>query len=378
MKSVVVLSGDQSSSSSNFYDSVATIKLEGTPVTFGRIETVEPMFDSEAPENRGMVLIKVKAFSCNFRDKALIFSASLPREQEYPEGAYSYIGSEFVGEVVAVGAGVTVLREGDRVIGDNQYPGGAYPGVPTNHASRRYLAVHEAKLVKIPQAMRDEVAAAFSIGAQTSYSMIRKLHLTKDANVLVTAARSNTSLFAMNALKNHQVNVHAISTSMWPEIRLEQLGLEELVQVDLMIGPLSDNEALSNIVFKVGGFDHVIDPFFDLHIGKVVDLMKIGAKYITCGFYDQYSHIIGNQFQYLGLRLLELMQIAMLKNIHIIGNCLGRKEDLIRAIEDYDSGSLDVIIDSVFTGQEVGAFFERTYKAADRFGKVVYQYADTD
>ena len=37
-------------------------------------------------------------------------------------------------------------------------------------------------------------------------------------------------------------------------------------------------------------------------------------------------------------------------------------------------GDFDVVIDSTYTGNQVGAFLSRTFTSADRFGKVVYQY----
>jgi hypothetical protein len=51
---------------------------------------------------------------------------------------------------------------------------------------------------------------------------------------------------------------------------------------------------------------------------------------------------------------------------------------LSNVIKDYVSDSFNVVIDSVFNGPQVAAFFDRIYNARDRFGKVVYQYADTD
>ncbi len=63
-------------------------------------------------------------------------------------------------------------------------------------------------------------------------------------------------------------------------------------------------------------------------------------------------------------------------NIHLIGNFLGQAEDLAQAIRDYNAGLLNVTIDSVFRGNQVAAFFDRTYNTRDRFGKVVYCYSD--
>lgn len=42
---------------------------------------------------------------------------------------------------------------------------------------------------------------AFSLSAQTAYSMVRKANLNKGDNVLVTAATSNTSLSVIERLK---------------------------------------------------------------------------------------------------------------------------------------------------------------------------------
>jgi hypothetical protein len=64
----------------------------------------------------------------------------------------------------------------------------------------------------------------------------------------------------------------------------------------------------------------------------------------------------------------------MLKNLQITGNCIGVTSDLQKAIEDFEGGALDVIVDSVFSGSQVSEFLDRTYNSKDRFGKVVYQY----
>jgi len=234
--------------------------------------------------------------------------------------------------------------------------------------------MHEAKLIKVPQEMSDEVAGAFSIAAQTTYSMLWKLHLKEGANVLVTAAKSNTSLFAINALKKYHVNVYATTTSMQFERELKEMGVKELILIDPALESFRNNESIEEIISKTGGFDYVIDPFFDLHIGKVIDVMAHNSKYVTCGLYDQFSSLIGRKLDYRGRNLSEIMGRAIVNNVQIIGNCLGQKEDLQDAIEDYVSGSLEVVIDSVFSGHQVGTFFNRTYNARDRFGKVVYRY----
>jgi lantibiotic modifying enzyme len=75
----------------------------------------------------------------------------------------------------------------------------------------------------------------------------------------------------------------------WPDLR--KLDLPE--QTDN-----NENDQIGHIVARIGGFDCVIDPLCDIHLGKAVDVMNYGARYVTCGFYDQYSSLIGKDTQY--------------------------------------------------------------------------------
>jgi threonine dehydrogenase-like Zn-dependent dehydrogenase len=84
--------------------------------------------------------------------------------------------------------------------------------------------------------------------------------------------------------------------------------------------------------------------------------------------------MIDQPFEYKGLGVNEILMTAMFKNLQIIGNCIGLTTDLQQAIADYTAGKFDVVIDSVFTGNQIAEFFDRTFNQKDRFGKVVYRY----
>lgn len=355
-------------------NSIETIELAGVPVTCGIIHTKRTHFDRDAPENSFKVLVRVQAFSCNYRDLNLIFSAV----RKGGDRSFYVIGSEFTGEVVEIGREVQSVKIGDRVISDCHYTGGvnsrAAEGVPTNHGSKEYQVFHEDKVMCIPAEMPSEVAAAFTIGAQTSYSMIRKLRLSSGSNVLVTAARSNTSLFVIAALQKHRVNVYATTTSMQLADRIRALGVKEVFQFDPAAVSFTQNSELCRAASELGGFDAVIDPFFDLHLNKVLDVMAPCGRYVTCGLHDQHQRYVNPNYQFLQMNCQEVLVKAMMRNLQIIGNCLGLTEDLRQAVNDYSSGALNVVIDSVFTGSRIGDFFRRTYAAPERFGKVIYQY----
>jgi len=102
--------------------------------------------------------------------------------------------------------------------------------------------------------------------------------------------------------------------------------------------------------------------------------MNFGGKYVTCGFYNQYSPFVNEPFIYRGDNFTRLFMNVMAKNISIIGNCIGLREDGLKAINDYKEGKFHIIIDKIFSeGQEVD-FFDLTYNFKDRLGKVVYKY----
>lgn len=355
---------------------VQAMQIDGIDVFCGLIHTKESEFDAKVPKNKFNVLVKKRAFSCNYRDKNLILKTAV----HVPEERFYTVGSDFVGEVVALGTEVTEFQVGDRVIGNNSYPDsgvvGLLPGIPTNNASKEYQSFHQAKLLKIPPEISDECAAAFSIGGQTTYSMIRKLDIEPGANVLVTAAKSNTSLFVINALKQHNVNLYATSTSRHFEQELKEMGVKQLIQVNPDDDDWLTSPDMLHIYQETGGFNYIIDPFFDLHIGKVISLFVpgFGGKYITCGLYEQYSQLTGNEFQYHGLQFSQILATMIVNNIYLIGNCLGTTKDLQQAIQDCATGRFPVVVDSVFTGNQIKDFFERTYNAKERFGKVIYRY----
>ena len=356
----IAICGSKIRNSISEYNFVDTVKMNGVSVFCGLLYTQDKIFDKNLKENKDRVVVKKKAFSCNYRDKSIIFNIA-NKAIDY-EDIFFAIGSDFVAEVIDIGAKVIGLKVGDRVIANNAYPitnsDDVRPGIPSNQGSREYQIFHQAKLIKIPPEMSDEVAAAFSIGGQTSYSIVRKFNPTVGTNILITAAKSNTSLFVINALKKYGVNIYATTTSNLFVEELKAIGVKEVIILEKKPNSLLENQSIQKIVKETGGFDCVFDPFFDIYLGQAVELMNYDAKYITCGLYDQYFDLIGDKFPNYSLNFSDIMTMAMLKNLQIMGNCLGTTEDLKNALRDYASAELEVIIDSVFTGDQVGAFFE--------------------
>jgi NADPH:quinone reductase-like Zn-dependent oxidoreductase len=350
------------------------VSIDGVSTRSAVIETSDDTFDMSLPSNAGHAVVRVRAFSCNYRDRGVF-----PRLRSIPSHIAIALGSDFVGEVVALAPDVATLRCGDRVIPDHSYcgcgrlPSGARDGFPTDAASTEILLLDARKLMVIPLEMPDVEAAAFSVGAQTAYSMIRRLQIQPGANVLVMAGSSNTSLFVLSALRDHSVTCVATSTS---DEKAERLRAVAGVEVAVLGSPDSIDRlsTLQSIAARIGNFDHVIDPYFDMYAHAAVSVMRASGSYITCGFAGQ-SSFLGRAAHTPKTDLASLFQCAVIKNLTLHGNCLGESEDLAQAISDFRTQRLTVVIDSVYRDEQAVEFLVRSFNDSGRFGKVVFSYA---
>lgn len=347
------------------------VKIGDQMLSCGLVSVPKPSFMPLLDKEPEAVLLQVKGFSCNYRDKAGI----LRMAASGPPFAYYAIGSEFVGTVTAVGRDVHNVRPGDRVIGNCAYPWlgeSRIPGgIPTVSASSEWLLLKQAQVIKIPDVLPDAEAAAFALGAQTSYSIVRKLAVQPGQNILITAARSNTALFALNALRTQNVNVYLATSSTVGHDQLKQWGAQEIIQIgrDNALGWA----ALKETAVSLGGFNAIIDPFVDLHLSRFIGLLGFGGRYITCGMLNHTS--FSPRDDSAAEAWHQSLSTLIIKNISIIGNCLGTTSDIKNAVQDYQRDIFQVPLDSIFSETQPGAFIERTFASPDRLGKVVCLYS---
>jgi NADPH:quinone reductase-like Zn-dependent oxidoreductase len=92
-----------------------------------------------------------------------------------------------------------------------------------------------------------------------------KLALVPGAAVLVAGGRSNTTLFAINALKAHASDpafeIYVSTTSERSERSLRALGIADVIRIDPADPSFTGDAAVQRVVRERGGFDAVIDPF---------------------------------------------------------------------------------------------------------------------
>src|SRR5438445_13531735 len=130
----------------------------------------------------GQVLIDVKGVGCNFPDILIVQG----KYQMKPPLPFSP-GHEVAGIALAVGAGVTRVRQGQRVFAMIEL--GAY--------AERAVA-DETRVFAIPDAMSYKEAAAFALVNQTSYSaLVHRAQMQPGEWLLVHAAAGGVGLAAV-------------------------------------------------------------------------------------------------------------------------------------------------------------------------------------
>lgn len=139
-----------------------------------RYEDVDP-----GKPGKGEVLIRHTAIGLNFID--CYFRTGL---YPAPGGLPLILGGEAAGEVIGLGEGVSELKLGDRV---------AYTGGSGAYAQQRVMPAD--RLVKIPDGVSDEEAAAMMLKGMTVEYLLRRTYAVKPGDaVLYHAAAGGVGL----------------------------------------------------------------------------------------------------------------------------------------------------------------------------------------
>jgi NADPH:quinone reductase len=133
----------------------------------------------------GQIKLKQTAIGVNYIDV-------YHRTGLYPQPSFPFTpGSEGAGQVIELGAGVTDLKVGDRV---------AYAGNIGGYASERLMPAD--RVVKIPEGITDQTAAAMMLQGMTARYLLRKTYkVDKDTTLLWHAAAGGVGLIAVQWAK---------------------------------------------------------------------------------------------------------------------------------------------------------------------------------
>jgi NADPH:quinone reductase-like Zn-dependent oxidoreductase len=208
------------------------------------------------------VLIKVYASTVNRTDCATV--RAKPFFMRLATGLFKpkkeIPGTEFAGEVEAVGKDVSLLKAGDKVFGFDDSGAGA-------HA--QYMTIQEGKAVTLPENITYEAAAPSTEGAHYAYNFINKINLEKGQKVLVNGATGAIGSAAVQLLKYFGAHITAVCGTDSMEL-VRSLGADRVI--DYTAEDFTQDDQKYNYVFDTVGKSS----FF-----KCKKLLKPGGVYIS-------------------------------------------------------------------------------------------------
>lgn len=227
------------------------------------------------PEPRaGEVLLRMTAMALNYRDHLLVLGGYGNKAGALPLVPLS----DGVGEVVALGDGVTGLAPGDRVLPcfnqswlhgeleDRMWDG--LLGGPLDGTARQFMCVRADGVVPVPGHLSDPEAATLCCAAITAWNAIRELvpfdgqgldgQGLDGQGTVVTQGTGGVSLFALQFAKAMGARVIATSSSPEKLDRLRALGADETLDYRALpdwgksVLALTDGRG-ADLVVEVGG-----------------------------------------------------------------------------------------------------------------------------
>jgi NADPH:quinone reductase-like Zn-dependent oxidoreductase len=310
------------------------------------------------------VLVRVKACALNHLDLWLrggVRGWVLPLPH--------IVGSDISGEVAEVGALVTRLKPGDRVLLspgiscgqcaacfkglDSACRSYTLFGVMVDGGYAEYVKSPEMNVIPIPGDLSFDEAAAVPLVFVTAWHMLfARASLQPGEDVLVIGAGSGVGSAALQIAK--LVGARVIATA-GTDAKLEQaraLGADEVINHTKQ----SISEEVKRLTGK-RGVDVIVE-----HVGAAVweacfDSLATYGRLVTCGVTT-------------GAEVKLNVQALFGRQRALLGSFMGGKGELMEALKLIGERKLKAVIDSTFPLQEAAAA-QRKMESRDFFGKIL-------
>ena len=214
------------------------------------------------------LLVRMGAVSLNYRDRLVIEGRFIP------DLALPFVpASDGAGEVVAVGAGVTRFRVGDRVTGiyipgwidgDGSGPEGDYVslGGPLPGVLAEYVVFNEQAVVATPSYLTDQEASTLPIAAVTAWTALFDHARLEPGQTALVEGTGGVSIFALQLAVAAGARVIVTSSSDEKLARAKALGAAD--GVNYVRHPDWERQVMeitsgrgANVIIEVVGGDNV-------------------------------------------------------------------------------------------------------------------------
>jgi NADPH:quinone reductase-like Zn-dependent oxidoreductase len=321
------------------------------------IERLTMVDKPEPVPGPGQALVKMRAFSVNYRDLMVVTGTYNPR-MKLPRVPFS----DGAGEVVAVGPAVTRVKPGDRVTPafmqkwiDGQPDvekaksalGGAIDGLLAE-----YVVLDQEGLVHIPEHLSFEEAATLPCAAVTAWHALITEGQIKPGDVVLTQGTGGVSIFAIQFAHMAGARVLVTSSSNQKIERARKLGASE--GINYKETPDWDKKTVE--LTGGAGVDHVVELGGAGTINRSLRAVRLGGRISVIGALTS------------GAGDVSTVSILM-KNVRVQGIFVGSRamfEDMNRAISLHQ---MQPFVDRVFRFDETREAL-RHMESASHFGKI--------
>lgn len=310
------------------------------------------------------VLVRVKACALNHLD--IWVRQGLPG---VPIPLPHIPGSDVAGEIAQIGAEVTTVRPGQKVLlapgvtcgkcavciagQDNLCRQFTNLGYLIDGGCAEFVRAPEVNCLPYPENLSFEEAAAIPLVFQTAWHMlIARAEMQPGDDVLVLGAGSGVGSAAIQIAKLFGARVIATAGTGEKLDKAKQLGADHLINHKTR----NIREEVRRITNKRG-----VDVVFE-HVGTAtweesISSLAAGGRLVTCGATTGYDAKVD-------LRFLFTRQLALL------GSYMGAKSELQTVMKLVAGGKLKPVVDRIFPLAEAAAA-HAYLESSSHFGKVV-------
>jgi len=301
------------------------------------------------------VLIKLKAVSINHHELWTL------KEKALKSDSNIILGSDGAGIIMAVGADVKDLKEGDEVLinpslkwgSNDKVQGIDYEilGFPKQGTFAEYIAIDQQYVCHKPKHLSFQEAAALPLAGLTAYRALFHRGAFEDTNkILITGIGGGVALFVLKFAIAIGAEVYVTSGSDQKIHKAIALGAKGGVNY-------KDHNWGAKLLEKAKGFDVIIDSAAGESFKTLTELANPGARIALFG------RTAGN---------IQDLSPSMIfwKQLSIHGTTMGNTEEFKTMVDFISSKNIRPVIDAIYSIQNISMAFKKMAKG-DQFGKIV-------